>query len=97
MDYVSLSEDLLVDIGLALDESENDKGLPQAILPPACGNPTWKAAVSGGSCQWIAFTNVIGVQGQYGFTAHVICGDAATAGHIRYLLNFFKVHVPTTY
>ena len=90
MDYVSLSEDLLVDIGLALDESDNDNPLPLV----ATADPLWKAQISG---EWVAINNVIGVQGQYGFTAHVICGDAATAGHIRYLLNWFKIDEPTTY
>tara|TARA_R110002020_G_scaffold282606_1_gene498273 strand:- start:562 stop:837 length:276 start_codon:yes stop_codon:yes gene_type:complete len=91
MDYVALSEDLLADIGQALDESANDQsGLPLV----ATADPLWKAQISG---EWVAINNVIGVQGRHGFTAWVLCGDAAMAGHIRYLLNFFKVHVPTTY
>lgn len=89
MDYVSLSEDLLVDIGSALDESFNSE-LPLV----ATADPLWKAQISG---EWVAVNNVIGVQGRHSFTAWVLCGDAATAGHIRYLLNFYKVHVPTTY
>ena len=89
-DYVSLSEDLLVDIGLALDETVNDLELilVNGELPPRLNIKFER--------QWVSFNNVVGIKLTY-FTAYVICSTPTIAVHLAYLLNYCNVQAPTTY
>ena len=91
-DYVSLSEDLLVDIGTVLDETVNDLELiingTNGVLPSRLNIKFER--------HWVAFNNVVGTQDTY-FTAYVICSTATIAVHLAYLLNYCSVQAPTTY
>jgi hypothetical protein len=94
--YTSLSEDLLADLEIALDQfcsdltfiyHDNEKlGRERTYVPPVDG-------------QWVSVANCVSyAHGQpQGLAVYVVCDTNTTAAHLAYVCNFCKLIPPTTW
>ena len=94
--YTSLSEDLLADLEVALDEFCNDLTFIYHDNERDGKSPTHVPPVAG---QWVSVANGVSyAHGKpQGLVVYVVCDTNATAAHLAYVCNFYTVFPPSTW